>query len=303
MAGRHATTYYGTTWGEGGAFFIYPPLARAHPGPIPWEPFIVIWMTLLFTAFWAATRWWSLPVRPPSVGVASLLTGFQGPVSDPIAFTVIGNPQVLVGLICVIGFRYPAAWAFVFLTKIAPGIGVLWFAFRREWRPFWIAIGVTSTIALVSVVLGPAAWMDFGRFAFANANTASPVPLVPIPFVVRILDVAGALMVGRPTDRRWTMPIAVGWSSLALYQRSYGGMDRGAPLAFGPRHRSGTAGSTDPVASATISRTRCYPRVDDYAHTRSGACLFGGGPHSSHRLVRRPTSSARSDGHSRPSTD
>ena len=28
--------------------------------------------------------------------------------------------------------RWPAAWAFVLLTKMTPGIGLLWFAFRRD---------------------------------------------------------------------------------------------------------------------------------------------------------------------------
>ncbi len=50
-----------------------------------------------------------------------------------------------------IGFRYPAAWSLILLTKITPGIGLLWFAVRREWRALAIALGATAAIASVSL--------------------------------------------------------------------------------------------------------------------------------------------------------
>ncbi len=40
-----------------------------------------------------------------------------------------------------LGFRYPATWAFVLLAKVTPGIGLLWFLVRREWRNLAIALG------------------------------------------------------------------------------------------------------------------------------------------------------------------
>ena len=46
-----------------------------------------------------------------------------------------GNISLLLAVAMVIGFRWPAAWAFVILTKVTPGIGLLWFAVRRAWRP------------------------------------------------------------------------------------------------------------------------------------------------------------------------
>ena len=45
-----------------------------------------------------------------------------------------GNVSLLLAVAIVVGFRWPAAWALVLLTKITPGIGLLWFAVRREWR-------------------------------------------------------------------------------------------------------------------------------------------------------------------------
>ena len=44
--------------------------------------------------------------------------------------------------------RHPAAWAFPLLTKVTTGVGVLWFAFRRDWRSLGIAIGATAVIVL-----------------------------------------------------------------------------------------------------------------------------------------------------------
>ena len=38
----------------------------------------------------------------------------------------VGNIHILLGVAIAIGFRWPAAWAFVLLTKVTPGIGLLW---------------------------------------------------------------------------------------------------------------------------------------------------------------------------------
>ena len=61
-----------------------------------------------------------------------------------------GNVSLLLAAAIVLGFRWPAAWSIVLLTKITPGIGLLWFAVRREWRSLAIALGATAVIAAVS---------------------------------------------------------------------------------------------------------------------------------------------------------
>jgi hypothetical protein len=60
-----------------------------------------------------------------------------------------GNIEVLVALAVVLGFRWPAAWSFILLTKITPGVGLLWFAVRREWRSLAIVAVATGGIAAV----------------------------------------------------------------------------------------------------------------------------------------------------------
>ena len=60
-----------------------------------------------------------------------------------------------------LGFRYPVAWSFILLTKVTPGIGLVWFAARREWRHLAIALGFTGALVAVSLVLEPQLWVDW----------------------------------------------------------------------------------------------------------------------------------------------
>ncbi len=60
---------------------------------------------------------------------------------------LVGNIHLMLGAAIVLGFRYPAAWAFPILTKVTPGVGILWFAVRREWRPLFMAVAVTAAVA------------------------------------------------------------------------------------------------------------------------------------------------------------
>ena len=75
----------------------------------------------------------------------------------PVAIDLYhGNIHLLLAVAIVLGFRYPAAWAFVLLTKVTPGIGLLWFAARGEWRKLGIALGFTAAIVAVTFVFMPA---------------------------------------------------------------------------------------------------------------------------------------------------
>src|SRR4029078_312592 len=108
----------------------------------------------------------------------------------------------------VIGFRWPAAWALVLLTKITPGIGLLWFAVRREWRHLAIALFATAAIAAVAVVVRPQEWRDWVDVVIGNAGKGGTWASVPVPLWIR-LPLAAALVVwGARTDRAWTVPIA-----------------------------------------------------------------------------------------------
>lgn len=214
---------YGTIWGADAASrYLYPPPLAQLLQPLHalgWQAFVALWTVGIFLALWGSTRWWSLPVLAVS-GAALLGFGFGHALANPLAFALVGNIQSVIALAILLGFRWPAAWSFVLLTKIGPGIGILWFAARREWRNFAIAVGTTAAVAAISFLLAPSAWADFIRFAMTNANTPAPVPVVPVPLFVRLAMSAALIVWGARTNRRWTVPIAAGWASLALYEWS-----------------------------------------------------------------------------------
>jgi Glycosyltransferase family 87 len=108
----------------------------------------------------------------------------------------------------------------VLLTKVTPGVGLLWFVVRREWRSLAIALGTTAAIAAVSIVLAPAAWAQWPGVLAGIAGRAGTWAAVPIPLVVRLPFAVALVVWGARTDRRWTVPVA---SMLALPALWYGG--------------------------------------------------------------------------------
>lgn len=173
---------------------------------LPWQAFMAIWAAILMAAMVYLT------------GPRLILLG--------LAFFGLmeiwgGNIEMLVALAIVLGFRWPATWSFVLLTKITPGIGLLWFAVRREWRPLAIAFGATAAVAAVSAALQPDAWGRWVEVLQANAGKGGTWAAVPIPFVVRLPFALVLAVWGARTNRRWTVPVS---SMLALPALWYGGL-------------------------------------------------------------------------------
>lgn len=133
----------------------------------------------------------------------------------------------------VLGFRYPGTWAFLILTRMTPGVGVLWFAFRREWRSLAIALGVTALIVLVSYLTVPDLWPQW----IASLRTSVGQSGVEMygPLWLRLPVALAVLWYAARTDRRWLVPVvcliampniwALSWALLAgcfgLYVRPY----------------------------------------------------------------------------------
>ncbi len=77
----------------------------------------------------------------------------------------------------VLAMRSSPAWspgwfAIPILTKLTAGVGLLWFPFRREWRPFAIGVGITAAVSLISFVVSPAAWIEW--IDSRSPTTAAP---------------------------------------------------------------------------------------------------------------------------------
>jgi hypothetical protein len=183
--------------------FLYSPAFAQLVAPLVWLPlavFTAAWTALNLAALWWLVGRWALP---------SLLF-------LPIPFEIIsGNVHLLYAVAIVAGFRFPAAWALMLLTKATPGVGVLWFLVRREWRAFGVAVAATAGIALVSFVLDRTAWATWigilrtdlsgaGQGALATVGWYLPVPLIP-----RLAAAAAIVAVAAWGDRRWLVPFAV----------------------------------------------------------------------------------------------
>ncbi|HYN69587.1 MAG TPA: glycosyltransferase family 87 protein [Candidatus Eisenbacteria bacterium] len=117
-----------------------------------------------------------------------------------------GNIQLFMALAIWAGLRWPAAWAFILLTKVTPGIGIAWFIARREWRNVAIALGATGLVVVLGALIAPQLWLDwFGTLVRASGTpaTSSVVPLpVRLPIAILLAWYAGR------TDRAWLVPVA-----------------------------------------------------------------------------------------------
>jgi hypothetical protein len=168
--------------------------------PVGW--FVAIWTLVLVSALaWTAGRL-ALPLL----------------VLQPIVASIaLGNVELLIAAAIVAGFRWPATWAFVLLSKVTPGVGLVWFAVRREWRALAIALGATATIAAVSFAVAPGLWFDWADVLLKNRSPQVTLPLLPGPLWLRFALGGVIVAWGARTNRRWSVPVGaaiavpVGW--------------------------------------------------------------------------------------------
>lgn len=174
------------------AFRYGPPVALlvAPLTLLPWEAFRILWIGLQLGALATIAGTWTLA----SVAIY--------PITLELS---VGNIHLLLAAAIFLGLRYPVAWVWVLLTKVTPGVGLLWFAVRREWRPLLLALGATFLAAALSWVVRPDLWPEWLAMLAANAQ----LPLepdaryLPIPLAVRLpLAVAVVVWAARRDDPR-----------------------------------------------------------------------------------------------------
>jgi hypothetical protein len=194
-------------WGSPIAY-VYSPVFLQAMLPLthlPWLVFMTIWTGLLI----AAVRYLTGP-RLFAAGVLLATVEIAG-----------GNISLLLAVAIVLGFRWPAAWSFILLTKVTPGIGLLWFVVRREWRQLGIALGATVLVIAASAIFMPRAWLDWFSLLTALPGRDGTWAAVPIPLIVRMPVAVAVVVWGARTDRRWAVPVA---AMLALPALWYGGL-------------------------------------------------------------------------------
>lgn len=192
----YSDPYPGPQLGLPGAYLYPPPFiqALAPLRLLPWEVFHAVWTGLGFAA----------------------LVFLVGPVGGAVAVTLlsfvyrdllVGNIHLMLGAAIVIALRHPAAWALPILTKLTPGVGVLWFAARREWQRLAIAIGVSAGIALVSLVATPDLWIAWLDRMRGDSGTAGVQYVVLL--IARVMVAGAIVLYAGSRGRAWLIPIAV----------------------------------------------------------------------------------------------
>lgn len=188
--------------------YVYSPAFLQFIAPLKalsWTGFVVAWTALLLGAVLFLTG-----PRLLWFGVLVAALELSG-----------GNISLFLAVAIVLGFRWPATWAFVVLTKVTPGVGLLWFALRGEWRNLVVALGATAAIATGSALLMPLAWQEWLQVLISNAGRDGTWAAVPIALWLRLPMAVALVAWGARTNRRWTVPVA---SMIALPALWYGSL-------------------------------------------------------------------------------
>lgn len=178
-------------WASDGCFVYSPPVAMVMNvvrDVMPFEAFTFLLRSLELLVL--------ILVAGPAVGLALLIPAVA------IEMNAANINLLIVGAV-LIGFRHPWAWAFVVLTKVTPGVGMLWFAVRREWRNFAIAMGATIAVAVASWLAAPDLWRQY-LTALAVAPDTSVWQIgwrLPLAAIVVVW--------GARNDHRWAVIVAV----------------------------------------------------------------------------------------------
>jgi hypothetical protein len=217
-----------------GAFRYSPFIAQlfAPFGALPWGSFLLLYeAALLGTIVWLADRRW--------IRMLAILA------FPPVALELYyGNVHLLLAAATVLGFRHPWTWAFVLLTKVTPGVGLVWFAVRREWRPLGVAVGATAGLALASCAVAPHLWAEW-LLTLAGNRAVETTNSLGVPLIVRLPAAVALVAWGARSDRPWTVPAA---ATLAL------------PVVW--IHALATLAAVVPLARHGVSRPReMAPRV------------------------------------------
>lgn len=177
--------------------FLYSPAFAQLIWPLaqlPWPVFAAVYSLVLLSVLT-----WLLKPLPLRLAIPLGLAGLNE--------VMAGNVFLLFAVVAVLGFRYPAGWAFVALTKVTPCVGPVWFLVRREWRNLAMSLLATGAVALVSFGIAPDQWAHWFEFLTAHQGEVggSVGAVISPPLIVR-LPLGVALVVwGALKDKRWTL--------------------------------------------------------------------------------------------------
>ena len=228
------------------AYLYSPAFAQALwlPARLPWRAFdgLVCTTNVLLLAWLLRPLGWKWRVP---LFLALLLEALSGNILIPLATAAV------------LGFRYPGAWAFSALTKVATTMGPVWWLMRREWAALAMWLGTTGAIVAVSASINPGLWLQWVRFLAAHASQArgdlGPMPLAPL--VYRAPVGVALVAYGALRNWRWTIPVGMVLCTPVFWPGSF------ALLAAIPRlEQSGPADAQGGRRLPFLLRTSEVPR-------------------------------------------
>lgn len=230
---------YALGLGDEGAYLYSPAFAQAVgtlARLVPMDVFLALWTVGAVAALgWLGGRWAALLLLLPPVAMEAWY----------------GNVHLLLATAVVLGFRWPAAWSFVLLTKVTPGVGLAWFAARREWRSLAIALGATAAIAGASFAIAPDLWRQWAELLTAQASRPSLDRLGVLsvgPLWLRLAAAAGIAALGGLLGYRWPVMVACALAMPAVWVTTPAMLVGVIPLAIMDRR--------DPLPSMLSRRPR-----------------------------------------------
>lgn len=185
---------YANEWGAVHAF-VYSPAYAQVLTPLQALPF----------------EWFYKLLLAVNLGALVYLLGpVWGVVALPFAIPDISNGQIhlLLAASVVAMVRTPGWAAFGLLSKVTPGVTVLWFLARREWRNLGIAVGVTAGIVGVSAVVYPTAWVEWVELLTTSSTRhVENFSVSEWPAIFRLPIAAGLVIMAGWRDRPAALPV------------------------------------------------------------------------------------------------
>ena len=173
---------------------------------------------------------------------------------------VRGNIHVLLAAAIIAGFRWPGLWSAMLLTKVTPGVGLIWFAVRREWRALLQVAVVTGLIVGVSILFfGIGVWQEWIRLLATSAEsprTYTYLGIAPPRLLVRMPVAVLVIAWGALTNRRWAVPVGAFLALPVIWPSGFALLAAVPPLVIGDRRQGAPHGGMRNRAAGRPSEAR-----------------------------------------------
>jgi hypothetical protein len=198
LAAQAGIDPYGRAWSLQADAYVYPPpflqlimpVARA----VDWPTFHALWSAaLMLGVVW---------IVGPVSAVVMLIPIRGWPIWESVIW---GNIEIPMTVLLLLALRRPTAWAGLLLTKVTPGVAMLWHVARRQWRAIVVPTAVALAVTAVSFAVAPALWSEWIH-ALASSTYAQAFAA---PLWLRVSVAAITVVLGGLSGRRWTIPVAV----------------------------------------------------------------------------------------------